>query len=184
MFMTKTKPTKAHSYLLAILAIFAITFSDNSKAEYNLFEVTRSTNSKTFDQISTIGFYSTLGKKHGETSYGGVQLAFYEHTSNLETDSIARIIFGQKIEGLISPFFEVGTDLYGFLVILSDSDNRQNCKDNRECTIDVFFRVGIRIKIYKQHTLGIFHENIDFGDFHSNLVGEHNYTGASLGFNF
>jgi hypothetical protein len=184
--MGNNKCNKAHPYLSTFLIFISYVFSSSCIAEYSLAEVTRSTNTKTFNQINTIGLYSTLGTKHGETSYGGIQVAFYEHThtSNVEKDSVVRIFFGQNIDGLISPFFEIGTDLYGFLVALSDHDNSQNCKDNKECAIDVFFRLGIRIKINKKNTLGIFHENIDFGDFHTNLVGEHSYTGASFGFNF
>lgn len=182
--MTKEKPASAHPYLSAFLALFAVSFSARTVADYNIVEITQSLNSKTFEQINTIGLYSSFSKKHGETSYGGIQIAFYEHTSNLERDSVVRVFFGQKIEGLISPFFEIGTDLFGFLVALSDNNNEQSCKEDRECAIDIFFRVGIRIKLSRTNTLGIFHENIDFGDFHSSLTGEHNYTGVSIGFKF
>jgi len=170
--------------LSTLLAIIAVTFSSGSMAENSLMEATQSTSSKTFDQISTLSLYSSLGKKHGETSYGGIQLATYKHKSSLERDSVVRIILGQTIEGFISPFFEVGTDFYGFLVLLSNNDKNRACKENGACAIDAFFRIGIRIELNRHNSLGIFHENIDFGDFHSNLVGEHSYTGASLGFKF
>lgn len=182
--MSHDRANIKHSSFLAIILIFTVVFSTNSPAEYNLIEFTHATTANVFEKVSTIGLHSTLGRRHGEESYGGIQISYYEHIDSTIRDSVVRVFFGQSIEGLISPFFEVGTDLFGFLTALSNNNNDQNCQDGRDCSIDLFFRVGARVRLHNRFTLGIFHENIDFGNYHSNLEGEHNYTGASLGFKF
>lgn len=182
--MSTNKINATSLFLCTFLVVFTTPFSVHSRTNDSFIEFTQSTSSDTLDRVSTIGLYSNFGKFHSLLSYGGVQVAQFRNADIRDDHSVMRIFAGQAIKGAISPFFEVGTDLYGFLVMLSDNNNRDECKDDRKCTVDAYFRFGVRINLFKQYKLGIFHENISFGDFHTHLKGEHNYTGASLSFNF
>ena len=149
-----------------------------------LIELTKSTRSETLGDIYTFALYSPLAGDSKLGLYGGMQLMQLEKNDLGEESSAIKILLGQSFGKTFAPFYEIGTDLYGFLTLLDNDKDTDRCTEDQECSIDFFFRIGLRIKFGNNLHLGIYHENIDFGDFHENKSGEHRYIGSSLGFAF
>ena len=174
------------SLFLALL--ITITTSQNSLAENStksFIEISKSHRSESLGDIHSLSLYSSLISDRYSNSYAGIQLITFEKNIIGEEDTVIKVFVGQDMGGTFSPFYEIGTDLYGFFSLLDDNNNDSRaCTEDQKCAIDMFFRLGMRVKLGKNLTLNIFHENIDFGDFHIELSGEHNYTGSSLGFRF
>lgn len=153
--------------------------ADNEKI---FIEITKSSHSETLGEIHALGFYSPRDKNSG--LYVGMQIMLIENDALNKNNSTIKMFFGQQIGGRIAPFYEIGTDLYGFITLFDNSRQTHTCTADQQCAIDLFFRIGLRLKLSENITLGIFHENIDFGDFHENLSGEHRYVGSSFSLSF
>jgi len=145
-------------------------------------ELSHSTVSNTFESVTAIGLYSSLSKKRNTGAYVGIQIVAFEFSSTENSDAIFRFMIGGQYPGRISPFIEIGTDVIG-IIILAD-DQEKNCQDDSQCRVDVFAKVGIKLQISKELSIGIFHESLSFGDFHEKLNGDHSYTGGSLSIHF
>ena len=179
------KTTHALLSVLLLIALFAS--PQTSQAKDAFIELTHSPGNDTFDGISSVGLYGTFSKNFGILSYGGVQMTLFRDSSTSSDEGVARMFIGEAFKGPISPFFEIGTDAYGFLVLLLNEDNNDNdesCASEQRCSIDAYFRFGIRFYPTKELSLGVYYENSNFGDSHTHLTGSHHYTGASLGFSF
>ena len=164
---------------------FTITSSNHAVASQDGgIEISKSNRSETLGEIHTFGVYSSLAGNSRSKLYAGMQLITLDNNDINESDSTLKVFIGQSFGKNFSPFYEVGTDFYGFLTLLNNDNETHNCTDEQQCAIDFFFRIGIRIKAGKNLVVGVFHENIDFGDFHKNLSGEHRYVGSSIGFRF
>ncbi|MDH5711331.1 MAG: hypothetical protein OEZ15_06665 [Gammaproteobacteria bacterium] len=170
------------SFLLAIL--LSISVNTTALANDSSFvELTKSSKSETLDDIYTFGLYATLTGDSQLSIYSGVQFMEIESDNLGLNNSVIKIFIGQSFGEIFSPFYEIGTDLYGLLSLLDNNNDREACAEEQQCAVDFFFRIGLRINMGKV-MIGIYHENIDFGDFHSSLSGEHRYTGSSIAFRF
>lgn len=152
--------------------------------EKSFIELTRSSRSQTLDDVYSFGLYSAISGSEKTRIYAGMQFMEFEQTIAGSDSSALKILLGQTFGQTFAPFYEIGTDLYGLLSLLNNDLETDNCTEEQNCAIDFYFRIGLRIKFNDSLILGIFHENIDFGDFHSSLSGEHRYVGASMGFEF
>lgn len=156
----------------------------HARNEKSFIELTKSGHSKTLDDVYTFGLYSSITGRSKLRFYAGMQFMEFEQQTPGEDSSSLKILIGQTFGQTLSPFYEIGTDLYGLLTLLDNDRETKTCTDEQQCSIDFYFRIGLRVNFSDNLILGIFHENIDFGDFHSSLTGEHRYVGASLGFEF
>jgi len=185
---TGQKIAPANYYcIISVIVMLGFTITSSSQATASQgsgIEISKSNRSETLGEIHTFGVYSSLAGNSRSNLYAGMQLLTLDNNDINETDSTLKVFLGQSFGKNFSPYYEVGTDFYGFLTLLNNDNETKNCTDEQQCAIDVFFRIGLRIKIGKNLVAGIFHENIDFGAFHKNLSGEHRYVGSSLGFNF
>ncbi|MCK5002819.1 MAG: hypothetical protein KAS57_07320 [Gammaproteobacteria bacterium] len=155
-----------------------------SANEGSFIELTKSRHSETLGDIYTFGIYSTLAGNSATKIYSGLQLMELEYDDLGTYNSTIKVFFGQAFGHTFAPFYEIGTDLYGLLTLLDNDKETHSCTADRECAIDFFFRLGIRINLGDNLSIGVFHENIDFGDFHTSLSGEHQYVGSSIAFRF
>lgn len=175
------------SIVKLLLIIFAITLTyENALAsnERSFIELTKSSHSETLNDVYTFGLYSAITGKSKLRFYAGMQFMEFEQQTPGEDSSTIKILIGQTFGRTIAPFYEIGTDLFGFLLLLDNNSESGTCFDEHQCELDFYFRIGMRINLNDNLMLGLFHENVDFGDFHSSLTGEHRYVGASLGFQF
>lgn len=144
-------------------------------------EISQSVNSDTLDKAQLAGIYGYIEHNRGENVYAGIQVASFDTLTTFDHGSTVLIILGVELQTPISPFVEIGTDLLGFLILENEDEI---CDSENNCDIDFSFRFGLRARISQQLRLGIYHEYIDFGSFHSQLEGEHKFTGISLGMFF
>ena len=169
---------------IILTLILAVSFENNAQArnEKSFVELAASSHSKTLDDVYSFGLYSSITGSSKISTYAGMQFMEFEQTTPGEDSSAIKILIGQTFGQTFSPFYEIGTDFFGLFYLL-DND-KEACTTDQQCAIDVYFRIGVRIKLNDNLMLGLFHENVDFGDFHSSLSGEHRYIGSSLGFEF
>lgn len=168
--------------LLILLTGFAgQAHSDSEKA---FVELTKSSYSRTLDDVYSFGLYSAVSGNRKTKIYAGMQFTEFTQTIPGEDHSVIKILLGQSFGQSFAPFYEIGTDFYGLLSLLNNDLETDNCSGDQQCAIDFYFRIGLRIRLSDNLMLGIFHENIDFGDFHTSLSGEHRYVGGSVGFEF
>ncbi|MDT8452464.1 MAG: hypothetical protein RQ936_06945 [Gammaproteobacteria bacterium] len=167
--------------LILLMGFAGQLHSGNEKA---FVELTKSSYSRSLDDVYSFGLYSAISGNRKTKFYAGMQFMEFTQTIPGEDRSAVKILFGQRFGQTFAPFYEIGTDFYGLLSLLNNDLETNNCTDNQRCAIDFYFRIGMRIKLSDNLMLGIFHENIDFGDFHTSLSGEHRYVGGSLGFEF
>lgn len=183
-----TKRTMPHGVRNTVYFLFAILLNINFNPaalanDSSFVELTKSSRSETLDDIYTFGLYATLTGDSKLSIYSGVQFMEIESDNLGLNNSVIKIFIGQSFGEIISPFYEIGTDLFGLLSLLNNDNDREACAEDQQCAIDFFFRIGLRINMGKV-MVGIYHENIDFGDFHNSLSGEHRYTGSSISFRF
>lgn len=169
---------------LVILLITAFEKTALAEEQITSLEITKSRRSETLGDIYTFGLYSPLTNSRNFNIYAGVQFMFLDDNDLGGNDSAIKLLIGQELAGSIAPFYEIGTDLFGFITLFDDSTQTHSCREEQQCSIDFFFRIGLRIKFADTISLGIFHENIDFGHFHENVSGEHRYVGSSLAIAF
>lgn len=163
-------------YIIALGLLPKLSFASD-----NFIEISQSVNSDTLDKVQLVGLYGYVEHNHDANVYAGIQVASYDAATTLDTGSTALIIFGVERPAPISPFAEIGTDLLGLLV---HEDEDEICNSENSCEIDFYFRIGLRAPLSQQLSLGIYHQRIVFGDFHSELEGGHSFTGVSLGMYF
>ncbi len=167
--------------LILITGFSGQAHSDNEKA---FVELTKSSYSRTLDDVYSFGLYSAVSGNRKTKIYAGMQFTEFTQTIPGEDRSAIKILIGQSFGQTLAPFYEIGTDFYGLLSLLNNNLETDNCIDNQQCAIDFYFRIGLRIRLSNNLMLGIFHENINFGDFHTSLSGEHRYVGGSVGIEF
>lgn len=168
--------------LLILLVGFAgQAHSANEKA---FVELTKSSYSRTLEDVYSFGLYSAVSGNRKTKIYAGMQFTEFTQTIPGEDHSAIKILLGQSFGQTFAPFYEIGTDFYGLLSLLNNDLETNNCTDNQQCAIDFYFRIGLRMRLSDNLMFGIFHENINFGDFHTSLSGEHRYVGGSVGFEF
>lgn len=175
------------SIVKLLLIIFAITLThENALAsnERSFIELTKSSHSETLNNVYTFGLYSAITGKSKLRFYAGMQFMEFEQQTPGEDSSVIKVLIGQTFGQSVAPYYEIGTDLFGFLTLFNNNKESDSCTEEQQCAIDFYFRIGLRINLDDNLMLGLFHENVDFGDFHSSLTGEHRYVGASLGFQF
>lgn len=174
-------PGFSFALLILLMGFAGQAYSGNEKA---FVELTKSSYSRTLDDVYSFGLYSATSGNRKTNIYAGMQFTEFTQTIPGEDSSAIKILIGQSFGQSIAPFYEIGTDFYGLLSLFNNDLETDNCIDNQQCAIDFYFRIGLRIKLNDNLMLGIFHENIDFGDFHTSLSGEHRYVGGSVGFEF
>ena len=169
-----------------VFVLFRFTFEKYAVAadESVFLEASKSRRSETLGDIYTFGIYGVLEENTYYNTYAGMQFMFLDDNDLGGNDSAIKLLIGQELAGPIAPFYEIGTDLIGFVTLLNGNRQTHTCRDEQHCSIDFFFRIGLRIKLADTISLGIFHENIDFGHFHENVSGEHRYVGSSLAIHF
>jgi len=169
--------------IAALLFLLSLTISPvQAGKESSLVEISHSSVSDTLESVTTYSLYSSPSRNLGDALYVGVQLASFKTSSTANRESLVRIVSGIIIPGRFSPYMEIGTDFVG-LILLTDNQEK-DCSTDHNCGIDAHFRGGIRFLVTRELHIGVFHEVISFGDFHDNLKGDHNYTGASVSFSF
>ena len=170
---------------IIITLILSITFSQQAQADNDsVIEISKSRRSETLGDIYTFGLHSNITGDSSSNIYAGMSILFLDNNNLNKNDSAIKIYFGQSFGKTLAPFYEIGTDLYGLLTLFNNDNETHSCTEEQQCAIDLFFKIGIKINFGDNLVLGIFHENIDFGAFHTNLSGEHRYVGSSLGFKF
>ncbi len=171
--------------LLLVLLIFTGSYEYAlARNEKSFIELTKSHHSETLNNVYSFGLYSPVTNKSKIRFYAGMQFMEFEQQIPGEDSSVIKVLIGQTFGQTFLPFYEIGTDLFGLLSLFNNNNETKACTDDQQCAIDVYFRIGLRINLNDNLVIGMFHENIDFGDFHSSLSGEHRYVGASLGFQF
>ncbi|MDH3342854.1 MAG: hypothetical protein OEM07_03935 [Gammaproteobacteria bacterium] len=174
-----------HLIKFAAVILLALAFSSSAQANNDsIIELSKSSRSETLGNIYTFGLYSSLSTDAQSSIYGGINLIFLENNAINKSDSTLKIFAGQSLGKKVSAFYEIGTDLYGFITLFDNDQETHTCKEDQRCAFDLFFKIGMKIQLGSHLMLGIFHENISFGDFHENLSGEHRYVGSSLGIKF
>ena len=153
-----------------------------SKRNNNFIEYTHSLDVSTFHSIKSIGLFAAGKTKRNEVLYGGLQLSQFVLKNNNISSNLYSVLIGVALEGKISPFIEVGTDLLGLFI--AGNKEQANCSEDDYCNNDGFFKIGVRFSINKEFALGIYNQSIAFGQHHSRLKDDHNYTGASLAYSF
>ncbi|MDH5612260.1 MAG: hypothetical protein OEY66_07380 [Gammaproteobacteria bacterium] len=171
---------------IILMLILAVSFENSAAArsEKSFVELTASNHSKTLNDVYSFGLYSSITGSSKLRTYAGVQFMEFEQATPGENSSAIKILIGQTFGQTFSPFYEVGTDVFGLFYLLDNNKETDTCSTDQQCAIDFYFRIGVRIKLNENLILGLFHENIDFGDFHASLSGEHRYVGSSFGFEF
>ena len=175
---------------ISIITVIVILGSNIALSNYAIasddegIEISKSSLSETLGDIYTLGLFAPLTSKKYPNLHGGFQIIFFEKNNLGENDFTLKFYAGQEFGNTVALFYEAGTDFYGLITLLSDNKETHNCTNEQRCAIDTFLRIGLRIKLGNNLTLGVFHENIDFGDFHKNLSSEHRYVGSSIGFKF
>ncbi|MCW8924614.1 MAG: hypothetical protein OQK69_13460 [Gammaproteobacteria bacterium] len=165
--------------------MIAFAFSRQAQANNEtVIEISKSSRSETLGDIYSFGLHSSLTDNSGASIYAGIQFMTFDNNDINSIDSTLKIFFGQSFGKTVAPFYEIGTDLYGFLTLLDNDRQTDTCTEEHQCAIDFFFKIGLKINLGDNLILGIFHENIDFGAFHTSLSGEHRYVGSSLGIKF
>lgn len=184
-------PIKIFKYIFLALLISTSTNTLAQNSANSFIEFSKSHRSETLGDIHNLSLYSSLSSDNHPNSYAGIQLMTFEKNIIGEEDALIKFFVGKDMGLTFSPFYEIGTDFNGFLKILidiiidNDNDNdTKACTEDQKCATDLFFRVGFKVKLGKNLVLRVFHENINFGDFHTNLSGEHSYTGSSIGLIF
>lgn len=179
---------KNHSYRIiqAIMVIsLAIGFSNPALAnDGGVIELSKSHRSETLGDIYSFGLHTSTSGSSNAYFYAGMNLLMLDNNDINRNDSAFKIFIGQSFGKTITPFYEIGTDLYGFLTLFGNNNETHTCSNEHECALDFYFKIGLKINLGDHLILGFFHENIDFGAFHENLSGEHRYTGSSIGFAF
>jgi len=179
---------KANSYgIIRIIITLTLTITFNQKAQADndsVIEISKSRRSETLGDIYTFGLYSNITGNSSSNIYAGMNILFLDNNDLNKTDSALKIYLGQSFGKTLAAFYEIGTDLYGLLTLLDNDNETHSCTEEQRCAIDFFFKIGVKINFGDNLVLGIFHENIDFGAFHTNLSGEHRYIGSSLGIKF
>ena len=168
-----------------MIVSLAIGFPSHTLAnDGGIIELSKSHRSETLGDIVTFGLHSSLGGNSRTNFYAGMNLIMLDNNDIGKNDSTFKIFIGQSFGKTFSPFYEIGTDLYGFLTLFSNNNETHSCSNEHACALDFYFKIGLKINLGDHLVLGFFHENIDFGSFHENLSGEHRYTGSSIGFAF
>ena len=162
--------------LITTKTCFAI---DNSGA----IEYSNSINTATFHSIKTISLLTRGQPSRGDIVYAGLRYSSYELSDQSDSSGIFHVLMGATMRGTFAPFMEIGTDILGLFLLDEELDEESVC-GNEQCDIDKFLKAGIRIQLQNGLSLGVFHEWISFDDHRIRLVGNHNYTGMSLGYAF
>lgn len=155
-----------------------------AKDDVSFIEATKSRRSETLGDIYTFGVYGSVASNSSYNTYAGMQFMFLDDNEFGGNDSAIKILIGQELNSNFAPFYEIGTDLYGLITLFDDDRETQTCRTDERCSIDFFFRIGLRIKLAETISLGIFHEDINFGNFHETVSGGHRYVGSSLAIQF
>ena len=177
---------KINSTLLLILFAFSIcpthpTYADNYK---HFIEYSQSFDIDTFESVKSIGLYTKNRIRRGEVIYGGLQFSQFNFLNNTDSSGIFCAVIGVTTTGKINPFIEISTDLLSALIHSSNDDNQNNCNNETRCTLDGYFKAGVRFEIMNRVRFGIFHEVISFGNNHNLLKDDHDQTGLSLSYDF
>ena len=146
-------------------------------------EYSNSINTATFHSIKTISLLTQGQPSQGDIVYAGLRYSNYELSDQSDSSGIFHVLMGATMRGTFAPFVEIGTDILGLFLLNEDLDEESVC-GNEQCDIDKFLKAGIRIQFQNGLSLGVFHEWISFDDHRIHLVGNHNYTGMSLGYAF
>ena len=172
--------------LLLTLFAFSVCHTNQTYADnYNhLIEYSQSFDIDTFESVKSIGLYTKNKIRRGEVIYGGLQFSQFKFLNNTDSSGIFRVVIGVTTTGRINPYIEISTDLLSALIDSSNDDNQNNCNNETRCTLDGFFRAGIRFEIMNRIRFGIFHEVISFGNNHNLLKDDHDQTGLSISYDF
>lgn len=139
--------------------------------------------SNTVDTMQSIAISSPVNaRRAGPNIYGSIELIWYRFAGDDNTLFNARVAMGLSNHWRLAPFVEIGTNLVDFLTLWSDNSLR-DCTET-PCDPDIDIKAGVRWRINKQASLGVYYQRINFGDYNAILIGNHSLAGATIGWLF
>ena len=174
---------RSRKILTLVIACYLGSVSVAHAVQQNLIEFSKLSTSDTLFDASTLGFFSNFEYQQDYVLYAGVELALFQEKTMTDGEMTTRVVMGMRGLGVFSPYAEIGVGLLDLLFRNKNQDT-SNCTDQQQCDPDLHFRVGLRISVAEGVGIGLFHEDVHFGDFQDKLTGSHSYTGTSINVQF
>ena len=164
--------------LAAILtaAVFPAQAANNGHVEYSAL-----LNSPGLQGLHSLSAYSPRSRYARLHYYSGMELAWYQPDSSAGFVFNPRVLLGLTAGRNLAPFVEVSTSLLNLLEITSGEV--RDCNQS-PCDPDIGIRAGLRMQLHSQFSVVLFYQAIHFGNFNSNISGDHRMLGAGIGIHF